>query len=92
MTDPILQEKIFLFFKHYRVLITVIVLLVFGVWFFIFVRVLVFPTPVSQTWTTREVLQPVDNSIMLLPPGIFLALLSLLCVLMLLLDFREKHD
>lgn len=93
MIELTLQEKVFLFFKHYRVLITIIVLLFFGAWCLLFLQSLLVSTPVGPEWMIHQhEFEGVTYSGMSLLPGVFLAVLLILCSLMLLLNFKEKYD
>lgn len=95
ITEPPLRKKIFLFFKNYRVLITIIVLFAFGFWCIFFMQSILMATPIGPDWLVNQheferAVYTNGTSPLLL--GVLLACLAILCLLISSLNFREKYD
>ena len=96
ITEPPLRKKIFLFFRDYRVLITVVVMLIFGLWCCFFMQSILMATPIGPDWLANqhefEGAVYNANGISPLLPGILLGCLVILCLLISSLNFGEKND
>jgi len=91
ITEPPLRKKIFLFFRDYRVLITVVVMLIFGLWCIFFMQSILMATQIGQDWANYEFDGVVYYGVPLFP-GVLLGCLVILCLLISSLNFGEKND